>query len=286
MTETVVKTKVTSWGISALFCLATLTALTACSQLGSDPDTAAAIELPALPYPSIVIGDSLRDANGVASPVRAIVRNLNGDEIQDAGVVYVYAEFNRDSALQVDESTGHVFATKAPKGESRIAARVGVALQVLRPLIVTIRPDSLTRDGVPDVSELVTSLPDTSSSSARANTSGALTVGVRHVNEEGETEAVRGWIVRYTLISPSNPNNDSTAAVFLVNSSGRASVIDTTESDGTASRSVRVRAAQFPAGTEPDSVVIDVSASARGTPLRGSPVRVVLPVRRGTPAGE
>ena len=65
-----------------------------CSQIGVDPEEPAAIEFEALASPSIVIGDSLRNAEGVATPLHAIVRNIRGEIIDDAPVSYVYAEYN------------------------------------------------------------------------------------------------------------------------------------------------------------------------------------------------
>jgi len=257
-----------------------------CSQLGVDPVEPAAIELSPFPVAAIVVGDSLRDVNGVASPAQAIVRNIRGDVISDAQVTYVYADFNRDSALVVDPVTGHIFATKTPSGAARIAARVGNALQVLRTIAVTIRPDSMDREGQPEIVALTTTLPDNSPAAATANTSVALGVVVRHVEpateeEEEEVRPVGNWIVQYTLIMPANSTNDSTQAVFLVNPNGRASSVDTTDAQGVASRRVRVRAAQFPTGSLPDSVVVDAIARYRGTLLNGAPVRMVVPVIRG-----
>jgi hypothetical protein len=256
----------------------------ACSQIGVNPEEPAAIELSSMTSPSIVIGDSLRDENGVAAPIRAIVRNIRGEVINDAPVTYVYAEFNRDSALIVDPVTGYVRAVRLPTGEARIAARVGTTLQVLQRISVTTRPDSLDRDGLPAITGLVTTLPDTTRASADANTSVPLGVVVRHIENETTVTTVANWVVFFSLVSPVNPGNDSTAAVFLVNDVGRASVVDTSNAQGIASRRVRIRAAEFPVGAAPDSVVVEARASYRGVELRGSPVRMVLPVQRaGSP---
>ena len=259
--------------------------LAACSQVGVDPAEPASIELTPFPSSAVVVGDSLRNDEGVATPVRAIVRNISGDIIDDAAVTYVYADFNRDSALIVDASTGHVFAEKQPTADARIAARLGSALQVSRTLRVTIRPDSIDRVGQPDPPELVTTLPDTSRTTATANTTGPLTVFVRHVDGE-EVLPVRHWLVTYTLVHPANPTNDSTAAVFFVNENGRATAVDTTDAQGSADRRVRIRADVFPQTAEPDSIVVEVTARYRGAVLNGAPVRIVVPVQRGTPESE
>jgi hypothetical protein len=253
--------------------------VSACVEIGTGPTDAAAIELAPFASPSIVIGDSLRDINGALARITAIVRNIRGEEIADLPVRFLYADFPRDSALVVDSASGFVYAARVAKGEARIAARVGSTLQVLRPLIVTTRPDTMNVTGT--VAELVTTLPDTARLNDNRNISEPLSVVVRH--KEGDVlSGVNAWLVRFEVIYPANPTNDTTGAAFLVNTASRASMIDTTDNGGTASRRVRVRAALFPAGKARDSVAVRVTTSYRGVPVRGAPVTIVLPVRRDT----
>jgi len=257
-------------------------AAVACVEIGTGPAEPAAIELPPFPSPSVVIGDTLRDINGVVAPVRAIVRNVRGEEITGVPVEYLYAPAQRDSSLVVDAATGIVRAIRASNAEPRIAARVGSNLQVLRSLIVTQRPDSLLASALV-ITDLRTVLPDTGRTNANLNTSTGAEVRVRHSAEPMGTPSspVNGWLVRFELVTPANPTNDTSAAVFLVNTSGTASSLDTTDASGLASRRVRVRAVQFPAGIA-DTVVVRATSSYRGVPLLGSPVTIRVPVRRGT----
>lgn len=256
-------------------------ATVACVEIGTGPAEPAAIELPPFASPSIVIGDTLRDINGVVAPVRAIVRNVRGEEIADVLVQYLYAPVQRDSALVIDPVSGIVRAIRASNSEPRIAARVGGNLQVLRSIIVTQKPDSLVSAGL--VTELRTVLPDTGRTNWNLNTTptGA-EVRVRHKAETAGAASsdVNGWPVRFELVSPANPTNDTSASVFLVNNSGTASTLDTTDNSGRAGRRVRVRAVQFPVGAA-DLVVVRATASYRGVPLLGSPVLISVPVRRG-----
>jgi len=57
--------------------IAVLVAAAACIDLSTDPDEIVAIEFPELPWPSIVAGDTLRDASGAVVPLT--VRLLGGD---------------------------------------------------------------------------------------------------------------------------------------------------------------------------------------------------------------
>ncbi len=248
-----------------------------CGDVGLDPDVPAAIEWAPFPAPAVVLGDSLRTEEGVAVPVRAIVRNVSGDTLPSAAVRYLYADFNRDSALLVD-STGWVRAVKKPKADARLAARAGSSLQVLRPLVVTDRPDTVNGSAPASVLTLV--LPDTGRTAVTANTAGPFAVTVRTLPAGGTAAPVNGWLVRYELLRPANPGNDTTRGAWLVDDSGRPSLLDTTDTGGGAARKVRVRPAQFPAAAGTDTVVVRVVVRHRGVALRGAPLRLATPVRR------
>ena len=253
----------------------------ACAEVGTSPNAPAAIELPAYPSPSVVIGDTLRDLTGRVAGIRAIVRNVRGEEIADAPTRYLYADALRDSALAVDSITGVVRALRASKGTARLAARVGASLQVLREIIITTRPDSVDRNGQPGLALFTTTFPDTGRAKASANSSPTFNVNVRHIDSTKAPTGVNAWPVRFELISPVNATNDTTRSVYLVDDSGRPSVLDTTDASGTAGRKVRIRAQLFPIGTAIDSVIVRAVITHRGVAVKGSPIRMALPVKRG-----
>lgn len=254
----------------------------ACSDVSLGPSVAASLEFSYLPAPAVAIGDTLRDANGLAAPARAIVRNQQGDVLTDAPVRFVYADANRDTAVFVDSLTGYIVSLRALSGSAttaRIAARVGASLQAIRTVQITIRPDSVAHTGSSTIDTLRTTLPDTGRVAASVNSSAALTVTVRHI--EGTTATlVPNWLVKYELLRPANPTNDSTASVFLVNEARTVSNIDTTDASGIASRFVRVRSSRFPASAAVDSAVVRVTVSYKGLPIKGAPIRLVVPIIR------
>lgn len=251
---------------------------TACAEIGLGPNEAAAIELDPFPSPSVVVGDTLRTIDGVVAPVRARVFNVGGDIISDAAPRYLYADYNIDSALAIDSATGIVVAKTLVAGDKRIAARIGGTLQVLRGIRIVPRPDSVSGTSLTEI--LGTTLPDTGRQGQENNSTKALSVTVR--NRDGNAVSpVRSWPVRFQLVSPANPTNDTMAAVYLVDDQGRASTLDTTDDSGAAGRRVRVRALQFPVGAAVESVVVRATVTYRGQPLKGSPVRITAPVRRG-----
>lgn len=252
-----------------------------CADVISSASVPNSIEFKAFAAPAVVVGDTLRDISGVAIPVLAIVRNQQGDVIEDAVVRYTYADAARDTALVVDSMRGFVVAQKVLRATgttARIAARSGSSLQVIRTVLVTTRPDSVDRIGAPGIDTLRVTTPDTGAVKA-ANTSPPLTVTVRHVDSL-PSSPVPSWLVRYELLYPANPTNDSTKVAFLVNQQQKLSNIDTTDFSGNAERFVRIRAEQFPAGAAADSAVVRVTVSYRGKPLKGSPIRIVFPVKK------
>ncbi|MEP6763463.1 MAG: hypothetical protein ABJB66_04080 [Gemmatimonadaceae bacterium] len=261
--------------------MAVAAALAACGEVGSGPNAPAAIELQPLTAYAPVVGDSLRNVDGVAVPIHAIVRNLKGDIIPDAAVRYTYADASRDTAIFVDSITGYVVALKAlaiSHPTARIAARVGNSLQIIRTISVAQRPDSADRGGAATVATLLVAPPDTGSGVA-GNTSAPLGVFVRHIS--GDTvSAVSNFLVKYQLIQPANPTNDSTKSVFLVDDQARTSNIDTTDPSGLVSRYVRVRATQFPTTDALDSAVVIVNVSYKGQAVKGAPIRIVVPIQQ------
>ncbi len=265
------------WGLFATG----LGAAAACAEIGTGPNDAAAIEMEPFPSPSVVIGDTLRNINGVVAPVRAIVRNVRGDVIDDAPIRYLYAEFNRDSALRVDSATGIVVALRASSGaDPRVAARVGGSLQVLRALVVTQRPDTVIAQPSPAL--LTTVFPDTGRFQATSNATQALSVGIRTRTNDALAN-VNAWPVRFELVAPANPTNDTNAVAFLVDDSGRPSTLDTSDVGGTAGRRVRVRAQRFPTGAAVETVIVRAVITYKGQPVAGSPLLLTGTVRRGTP---
>jgi len=254
-------------------------AAAACADVTSSSSVPASIEFNGFAAPAVVIGDTLRDITGRAVPVLAVVRNQQGDVIEDAVVRYTYADATRDSALLVDSLRGFVVARKALSGSgttARIAARIGGNLQVIRTLLVTLRPDSVDRLDATAIDTLRVTPPDVGLT-PKSNTSSALTVTVRH---RGDTAVSRvpNWLVRYELLRPANSTNDSTKGAFLVNDQDKLSNIDTTDNSGSTSRFVRVRPSLFPTGAAVDSAVVLVTVTYKGQAVKGAPIRVVVPV--------
>ncbi len=237
----------------------------ACTQVSTDPSRIVALTFDSLPYPSIVAFDSLRDDDGVARPLAARALNASGNVIEDAPITY----FATLPGVTISPD-GYVVAGAIPEAPVPIVAQSGVLQTRSLLLPVVPRPTTFALAGSVDTLRYV--VPDNSqntSAPVRARVTGAAS---------GETGApsVLGWLVRYrvayngVLLPADHPD------IFLVDDAGRRSQVDTTGTDGSASRAVRVRPTAL-AGTL-DSVVVFISARAYGVPLSDTALRVVVPI--------
>ncbi len=248
----------------------------ACATIDTDPSVPASIEVAPFAFPSIAIGDSLRDTLGVAQPLRVILRNIDGDVIENPPIRFLYVQSERDSAIVVDSVTGMVEVVKRPTGTNiQIAARFEEAIQILIPIRVTNAPESVFRVGTPSIKGFV---PDTGGL-GNAENSVPVEVRVQYVDSLDRLANVGDWLVRFAVVKPDNRLNDPTRSVFLVNDNFRASQIDTTEANGTAGRRLRIRPSLFPAGGAAiDTVEVEAMVYVRGDTVPGAPVRILIPV--------
>jgi len=234
----------------------------ACVDISDNADSVLSLEFDRLPSPSVVLGDSLRDTTGtIAAPVvRAF--NYRGEEIASPPVRY-YAP---DPGISVDSITGVVRGDSLRTTPARIVATVG-QLQALQTIDVTLRPDLVA--AVDGRDTLLYSLADTT-----RNVSAQLTVKVSHGTPPADS-AVRSYIVSFAVVSGGDP-----LLAQLVNGT-TASSVDTTDASGVAGRAVRVRPLYLPSSV--DSVIVNATVKFRGTPISGSPVRLVVVARPQTP---
>ena len=249
-------------------------AVVGCADINTDPAVPSSIEFGAQAFPSIAVGDSLRDTLGVARPLRALLRNLRGEVIEEAPVRFL----SRDVALVVDSVTGHAFAVSRPSGGNvQVAARFEQALQAQLAIRISREPDSVARL---DSARIDSLLADGTPGALAAN---RVEIAIRAAwrDTAGAVQPSTDWLVRFAVVEPANPRNDTTAAVFLIDDVGRARQLDTTDTNGRASRFIRVRASLFPReGVAEDTVVVEAMVRRRGQSVPSEPLRIRVPVRR------
>jgi hypothetical protein len=247
-------------------------ALGACTEIGSDPQAAVAIEVDSLPVPSVVVGDTLRDSTGAPIVLEARALNVDNEVIGGAPLRFLALD---TGIVEIDSVTGVIVGKRV--GQSPIIASIQ-GLQSERVTIrVTLRPDTVY--GLDSLQRTM----QFSLISTVAALSGPLRVFVGHdtiIAGVDTAVAVPNYLVRYQIVFPTDDtvSETDTTRVLLANDQGNPSVVDTTDPSGIASRQVRISTA---VSQIPDSVMVDAHVSYPGTtPIAGSPVRFVIRILR------
>jgi hypothetical protein len=239
-----------------------------CTGVNTSPTHVAALQFDALPSPAVVAGDTLRDSLGLAAPLGAIAFNGSGAPIPDAPIQYIAL----DTGVTI--GPGGFLVAQLRSGSVRLLASAGGIETRPITLLVARRPDSVAFAGASrDTVDYV--LPD----NPATNVSMELAARVVTFDTAGGVTRTQGWRVSYQAIfrgAPVPPGD--TTAVFLLGSGTQRSQVDTTGTDGVASRRLRVR----PIGitqSAVDSVAVLASVTYRGVPVRGSPLRFLVLLR-------
>ena len=246
--------------VSIGFALSWFAAL-ACTDLsGTGSSTSVlSIQFDSLAAPSVVVGDTLRDTTGAVIIPVVHAFNFDGDEITSIPVRFQ----SPDSGVVVDSITGIIVGDSLRSTPARIVATVGT-LQAIQRLDLTLRPDLAA--GLHDRDSLSYSLLDTT-----LNVSPQLTIKLTH-GVAPDDSVVKSYIVSFAIVSQSNPQLGE-----LINDAGKPSVVDTTDTNGVAGRSIRLHPLFITAPV--DSIIVNATARYRGSEISGSPVRLVLKVK-------
>ena len=236
-------------------------AAAACSDVTGAKNGILSIQFDTLAFPSVVVGDSLRDTTGALALPRVTAFNFEGAVVPTAVVRYHTA----DRGVTVDSVTGLIRGDSVRATPVRIIATVG-DIQAEHLLSVTLRPDTMFAANARD--SIRYSLIDTT-----LNLSSAVTVSLRH-GKAGADSAVNAYLVSFAIVSPA-----SSALADLVDEAGRKSTVDTTDTNGLAGRRIRLHATLLSSPTLNDSIVINATAKYRGQVVKGGPVRLVVRIK-------
>jgi hypothetical protein len=234
----------------------------ACTDLSGSSTSVLSIQFDSLAAPSVVVGDTLRDTTGVVIVPVVHVFNFDGEEISSVPVRFL----SPDTGVVVDSITGIVVGDSLRSTPARIVATVGT-LQAIQKVEVTLRPDFIT--ALHDRDSLSYSAIDTTLNVTSEQT--MLTIKLTHDVAPNDS-VVKSYIVSFAIVEQSDPR-----LAELVNNAGKPSVVDTTDANGVAGRRIRLHPLFLT--SEVDSIIVNATAKFRGTPVSGSPVRLVLKVK-------
>lgn len=249
----------------------------ACTDIPTASDHPFSIELLPPPFPAVVLGDTMRGADGVPAPLQAAVYNTSGERIEGAEVTYI---ITTPGASILDGGYIRGDSVVGPQGLVRVFAQAGGLQSLPREFNVVQAPDSLEQVAPEELELEYSVLPD-------PDLSGPLSVRVLRL-DEGSTSGVAGvgyWPVHFSLVvrGVEVAPGDSSLAWLVQKDALTAATADTTAASGEAALRVRVNPYNTEGIAGLDSVEVYVSSTRPGAQLNGSPVRFVIRLR---PASE
>jgi hypothetical protein len=259
-------------GIVGFLALAVAISVT-CTKIPTNPSLVFSLAVDSLPSPSVVAGDTLRDTNGIATPLAGLAYN-----IQNQALSNVHVQFLSLSPDQLTVSAKN-FAIGTPTGDSvvRVLADANGLQSLPFNVPVVLKPDSLDFADSDSISSVALSL-----TSPDSQVSAALNVLLIHVPDTlGADSVTRSYIVHYQITYPANAAKgtgtptDTTLPAYLVEADGQPSRTDTTDGNGMGSRVVQFSVAQFQPKSV-DSIVVMATAVYRDSVIAGSPRRFVI----------
>lgn len=233
-------------------------ALWACTEFATEPGVPVALSFTALPAPSVIAGDTLRDATGTPVQVEAIAIDALGDPVDVSEIVFLSSDDRlfvvtperyvvAGTPYNVPSSPGSTDSVRVDS--AHVVATAGgvqsaLLLTVARPPVDLLR-QSADSDTV--VFRPITAIVDS-----------AQPLRVRLV-AAGDT-AVARYLVTFGIIHDGElVEQDSTSPFTVRNGTGgRISTLDTTDAQGVAERAVRIdrRRLTCPADQQPDSIIV------------------------------
>ncbi len=221
-----------------------------------------------MPVQSVVLGDVMRDTNGVATAPSLVEFDATGT----ATVATDARFFTTDTApVATFNSSGQLVGNAL--GTVQVIGQIGrLQTPSIQVTVISSPPDSLVNN-VPDSAQLA--LPGTKdSASSIAQLTLAVTV------DAVDLTTVPGVLVTYTL-SP-HASTQKYMAVYLTDASNtpQQKLVDTTKVGGTSSRNLIVIGSALPADrlVAGDTAVVTISAKYKGAPLKGAPLTLKIPI--------
>ena len=232
-----------------------------CSDVGP-AGVPASISFDALPAPAVVLGDTLRNADGLAVQLSASVFDARNNQIPDAPVEFLAL----NDGIRITEDR---YVIAESHGDTVLIVAQAGALQTPPVRLVTVQRPGMLR-AVADTEIVIEYDPLTAIPSA------AMRVRVLAAEPATVTDTVvPNWRVDFAVTGQA-PGDTVPGYLVATNTRARASA-DTTGPDGVASVQYFLRPRTLTVLT--DTLEVLATARHRGEPLAGSPVRFLLIIR-------
>lgn len=265
--------------------VAAMTAVTAmaCSDIfGSASRSAiASISALSLPYPTVVVGDVMRDSLGVAAPVSIVAFDADGNVVANQTPTFTILDATKSTlstSLAIDQN-GFVHGLARDTVGARVFAGFGTLTAPARRIFVSVAPSKATKTIATWEINFDPLVTDTLTQS---NWSPPLELTL--TDASGITTA-QGFIVTYAVIRFPAPLNPGDQAAYIGDDVGKPSGRDTTDLRGVASRRVVLRQSKLDTvsvrkGLKTDTIIVRATVRYNGADLPGTPLDYVIPVKK------
>lgn len=222
-----------------------------------------------LPSGFVVRGDVMRDSTGAPARLDIVAYDGDGNPLPD-----VQPEFFIIDSAPAAHFDANGFLVGDKLGTVRVIGQIGSLQTPATQIPITVAPTKIAPGAA---------RPDTIRAPAgkdSASSIGSTPISVV-VTGAGDT-AVQGVVVQLKLTRTLASSSTSQPAVYIGNAAGKPASLDTTVTGSQKRVIVLTRNLADQAllsGQKIDSVIVEASASYKGAPLAGSPVRFVIPVR-------
>jgi hypothetical protein len=224
--------------------------LVSCRELPAPEGGILSISPLLLPSPGLVAGDTMRDSLGFAAPLRVIAYSASGDTLSGVTATFITldagAHLEQGGPLLVGDEVGKTV---------RIVGSLAALQTKPESVKVTLSPDTLVA-----ADSILHHMTYTLVGGDTVVNTGDLTTIVQHVG--ATTSGVPAVIVRY-VIDKAPAGDPAKGPTLLLMSRTIQSSRDTTDANGRAARSARLRLAPL-AAFEADTALVSATASYRG----------------------
>jgi hypothetical protein len=249
--------------------LVAIVAGVACLDM-SAPKGPASISALLLPSPSVVVGDTMRDSNGVAAPLKVVAFDANGNRIGEVAADFFITDSGHIAHIGGSTLVGDQLGTV------HVIGQIGALQTPAATIPITVAPAKIAQSATP----IDTLRVPTTGDSATSIASSVLAVTLLGANDS----TAQGFIVKFAIVrAPLTKSGTTSPAVYLADDLGHVASSDTSDAGG-ASRRLTVNSLfladdSLSAGKKIDSAIVNASAFYRGVLVPGSPVQFVVPIR-------